>query len=193
MMPQVARFPKPLLEAVKRIGGGGALAYIPLMFGDFLSRLTAPRPQPLSDGDARLALSALLVRVARADGTFDSGERRTIGRILATRYSLDAAGAEALLHDAETLEGQAPDTVRFTRAIKDAVPYDNRLAVVEALWQVVLADGSRDPEEDALLRLVTSLLGITDQDSARARQRAGATAPAAGDPDDTSARPGPWS
>ncbi|PJE33395.1 Tellurite resistance protein TerB [Pseudooceanicola marinus] len=163
------------------------------MFGDFLSRLTAPRPEPLNEGDARLALSALLVRVARADGTFDGGERRTIGRILETRYALDGDGAEALLRDAEALEGQAPDTVRFTRAIKDAVPYENRLAVVEALWQVVLADGNRDPEEDALLRLVVSLLGITDQDSARARQHAGTTEAPAADPDDTSSRPGPWS
>ncbi|WP_010140871.1 tellurite resistance TerB family protein [Oceanicola sp. S124] len=164
------------------------------MFGDFLSRLTAPRPDPLDEGDARLALAALLVRVARADGTYDTGERRSIGLILATRYGLDQAAAQALLGDAETLEGQAPDTVRFTRAIKDSVPYENRLAVVEALWQVVLADGERDPEEDALLRLVTSLLGITDQDSARARQRAAAH-PAPGGPalPGGGGSPGPWS
>ena len=163
------------------------------MFGDFLSRLTAPRPAPLGEGDARLALSALLVRVARADGTYDAAERRMIGRILIARYGLDPAASEALLRDAEVLEGQAPDTVRFTRAIKDAVPYENRLAVIGALWQVVLADGTRDPEEDALLRLVSNLLGITDQDSARARQQA-ESAPA---PDGTArpapGRPGPWS
>ncbi|MEE2816625.1 MAG: TerB family tellurite resistance protein, partial [Pseudomonadota bacterium] len=62
--------------------------------------------------------------------------------------------------------------VRFTRAIKDAVPYENRMGVVEALWQVVLADGERDAAEDALLRLSTNLLGVSDVDSARARQRA---------------------
>ncbi len=60
---------------------------------------------------------------------------------------------------------------RATRAIKDAVAYENRLAVIEALWQVVLADGSRSDEENALLRLVASLLGITDTDSAMARKR----------------------
>jgi uncharacterized tellurite resistance protein B-like protein len=36
---------------------------------------------------------------------------------------------------------------------------------------VVLADGAREDEEDALLRLVSSLLGINDRDSALARQR----------------------
>jgi uncharacterized tellurite resistance protein B-like protein len=61
--------------------------------------------------------------------------------------------------------------VRFTSAIKDAVPYEDRIGVIEALWEVVLADGVRDEHEDALLRLVSKLLGINDRDSALARQR----------------------
>jgi uncharacterized tellurite resistance protein B-like protein len=69
------------------------------------------------------------------------------------------------------MEAEAPDTVRFTRAVKDAVAYDDRVGVVEALWKVVLADGQRAQEEDALLRLVTNLLGVSDPDSAKARQR----------------------
>ena len=65
-----------------------------------------------------------------------------------------------------------PDTVRFTRAIKDAVPYVDRTAVIEALWQIALADGARGDEEDALLRLVAKLLGVNDVDNAAARRRA---------------------
>ena len=99
-------------------------------------------------------------------------ERDRIDRILRTRYGLDVCGAILLREQAEALEAEAPDTVRFTRAIKDAVPYENRMGVVEALWQVVLADGERDAAEDALLRLSTNLLGVSDVDSARARQRA---------------------
>ena len=143
------------------------------MFADLLRRLTQPDPQTLPDADARLALSALLVRVARADEVYDATERARIDRILETRYALSPDAAQALRAEAEALEAQAPDTVRFTRAIKDAVAYEQRIAVIEALWQVVLADGTRDPEEDALLRLVSNLLGISDQESALARQRVG--------------------
>ena len=131
----------------------------------------APEPETLPDADARLALSALMVRLARADGFYDADERARITRILSERYELDQAGAESLLAEAETLEGEAPDTVRFTRAIKDAVPYEARVEVIEALWQVALADGARDAAEDSLIRLVSSLMGFTDQESARARQR----------------------
>ncbi|WP_300439219.1 TerB family tellurite resistance protein [uncultured Mameliella sp.] len=141
------------------------------MFADFLKRLTATDSAPLPDEDARLALTALLVRVARSDGSFDDSERDRIDRIIATRYGLSPFEAARLRGEAEGLEAEAPDTVRFTRAIKDAVPYEHRIAVIEALWQVVLADGVREAEEDALLRLVSNLLGINDRDSALARQR----------------------
>jgi len=55
------------------------------------------------------------------------------------------------------------------------VAYEDRRAVVEAAWSVVLADGQRADEEDALLRLVASLLGVSDMDSARARQKVART------------------
>jgi len=141
------------------------------MFGEFLKRLTQSDPAPLPDSDARLALTALLVRVARTDGHMADAESHKIDRIVKSRYSLGDAEAADLRAQADILESEAPDTVRFTRAIKDAVPYEDRMGVVEALWEVVLADGIRDHEEDALLRLVASLLGINDRDSALARQR----------------------
>lgn len=141
------------------------------MFADFLKQLTAPSPAPIKDADARLALTALLVRIARTDGAYIQTEIDRIDAITSLRYSLTAEAAAKLRQDAETLESEAPDTIRFTRAIKDAVAYEDRLAVIESLWQVVLADGAREDEEDALLRLVSSLLGINDRDSALARQR----------------------
>lgn len=126
---------------------------------------------PLADQDARLALTALLVRVARADNFYEDTEAARIDRIVAARYDLSPFEATELRRQAEEAEAAAADTVQFTRAIKDAVPYEERIGVIEALWSVVLADGERDPEEDSLLRLVSNLLGINDRDSAMARQR----------------------
>lgn len=141
------------------------------MFADFLKRLIQPEPAQLPDADARLALTALLVRIAKSDNDYAPAEKVRIDQITAKRYGLDTQAAAALRTDAEELETQAPDTVRFTRAIKDAVPYEARLGVIEALWDVVLADGTRADEENALLRLVANLLGVTDTDSAMARKR----------------------
>lgn len=146
------------------------------MIGDLLKRLLEPAPSILPDEDARLALTALLVRLARADNRYDDLERDRIDRILRTRFNLDGGAAQILREQGEGLEAEAPDTVRFTRAIKDAVPLEARKGVMEALWQVALADGQRDAEEDALIRMTASLLGVNDVDSAQARQRAEAKA-----------------
>ena len=140
------------------------------MIAELLKKLTQPEPETLPDEDARLALTALLVRIARADNDYSDGEKARIDRITACRYGLGPGAVSALREEAENLEAQAPDTVRFTRAIKDAVPYEDRLSVVKAMWEVVMADGERAKEEDALLRMVTSFLGISDRDSNLARQ-----------------------
>ena len=144
------------------------------MFADLLKKLTAPDPTPLSEPDARLALAALLVRVARADGHYAPEEIGRIDRILAERHGLSPFEASKLRGEAESIEAEAPDTVRFTRAIKDAVPLEERTAVIEALWAVVLEDDVRDHEEDTFLRMVANLLGINDRDSNLVRKRVSA-------------------
>jgi uncharacterized tellurite resistance protein B-like protein len=144
------------------------------MFSDLLRRLTAPAPEMLPDTDARIALGALLVRLARTDGDYAAVEIAQIDQSLAKRYNLNPEETAALRAQCEALEAEAPDTVRFTRAIKDAVDYDNRVGVVEAMWAVVLADGIRDDEEDSMMRMAASLLGVSDQDSHRARMRVSA-------------------
>jgi uncharacterized tellurite resistance protein B-like protein len=144
------------------------------MFDSLLRRLTGANPDRLPEPDAQLALAALLVRVARADADYSTTEAARIDRILASHFALQPFAAATLRTAAEALEAEAPDTVRFTRALKSAVALDDRMALVQAMWAVALADGSRDDQEDGLLRLVANLLGLTDVESALARQRAGA-------------------
>jgi uncharacterized tellurite resistance protein B-like protein len=145
------------------------------MFGNFLKTLLAPNPAPLAQDQAQIAMAALLVRVAKSDGDYDSQEQAQIDQILAQRYSLDPTATAALRQDGETLEQEAPDTVRFTRALKEAVAYNDRQAIVQSMWSVALADDQRDATEDALIRMVSSLLGVSDVDSAKARQAAQST------------------
>ena len=122
--------------------------------------------------DEKQAMAALMVRIAKSDDDYAQAECEGIDAILVILYDLSLEEASTLRKQAEKLEATAPDTVRFTRTIKEAVPYENRFEVVRALWQVVFADGERDHEEDALMRLLASLLGVNDRDSAIARRQA---------------------
>ena len=122
--------------------------------------------------DEKQAMAALMVRIAKSDDDYSQAECERIDAILMILYHLSLEEASTLRNQAEKLEATAPDTVRFTRTIKEAVPYEKRFEVVRTLWQVVFADGERDHEEDALMRLLASLLGVNDRDSAIARRQA---------------------
>ncbi|MEZ5686231.1 MAG: TerB family tellurite resistance protein [Paracoccaceae bacterium] len=98
------------------------------------------------------------------------GGKDRIEQVLARRGGLGHAQA-ATAPGGQAVEADAPDTVRFTRALKDKIAHEDRIGVIEALWEVALADDARDAEEDALIRLAANLLGVNDRDSALARQR----------------------
>ena len=139
------------------------------MIDAFFRKLLASNPNPLSHLDAQLALATLLVRVARTDGDYADVEIARIDAVLERLYALSPEQTVALRQSAEALEQEAPDTVRFTRALKEAVAHGDRQALLQALWFVALADGARAAEEEQVLRLVAHLLGLTDVESAQAR------------------------
>lgn len=141
------------------------------MFRNLLAGLSRADTDTTATPAGQLAFAALLVRVARADDDYRDAEATAIDRFLSDHFALGAFAAVALRQEAERLEAEAADTVRFTRALKEAVPYEDRIGILEALWSVALSDGTRNSDEDATLRLVAGLLGVNDRDSALARQR----------------------
>ncbi|MGR3446733.1 MAG: tellurite resistance TerB family protein, partial [Paracoccus sp. (in: a-proteobacteria)] len=94
-----------------------------------------------------------------------------IDQILARRRGLNMAEAAERRAVAEMIEAEAPDTVRFTRLIKDRIPLEDRAGVLSAMWEVAYADSRRAADEETLIRLVAGLLGIPDRDSGLLRQR----------------------
>lgn len=143
------------------------------MFKALLDAL-APPAAASGPSDLRedLAVAALLVHAARSDAAYAEDERAAIERALAGAYALAPAAAAALRLEAEASEAAAADIVRYTRALKESMDMAAREAFLERLWGVVLADGVRDPHEDALMRRVAALLYVPDARSNAARLRA---------------------
>jgi uncharacterized tellurite resistance protein B-like protein len=143
------------------------------MLGKFFQSLFGSAEKPAeAPQDERLALAVLMVRLARTDYEYVLEERAEIVAILQRRYGLDDVAVEKLVDRAEEAEAQPHDNVYFTKQIKEMVAFDKRADVMEDLWSLALADGQRDNEENGFLRLICSLLGLSDPESAFARQRA---------------------
>ena len=132
----------------------------------FTARTPAELPMP-----AEVAVGALLVEAALVDGVYVNIESDMIAEILLESFEFDAARADAVLAEAETLAEEAVGSHQFTRHAKK-LALTNRIKVVEAIYRVILSDGERSDVEEAYVRHVAGLLHVDDVSRAQARQRA---------------------
>lgn len=134
--------------------------------------------QPRSDGAAHtadelhLAAAALLVEAARMDDTVDADELARISELVRWRFGLNDEEAAELVADAERATADAVELYRFTRVVRDAFGHDERVQLVEMLWDVACADGEVHELEANLLRRICGLLNVSDRESGAARKRA---------------------
>jgi uncharacterized tellurite resistance protein B-like protein len=128
-------------------------------------------PAPLPDPDAELALGALLVRVAQADRDYQVEEISLIDRILARMYQHNAIEAAKVRATCEKLHADAPDTNTFGKLIRETTGLEERLAALDALWEVVLADGEQKEGELKIVEDARKAMGLSFADSEAARDR----------------------
>lgn len=145
---------------------------------------TAPaaRPHRRHDVDElHLAAAALLVEAACLDEDFGDAERARIGPLVRDRFGLTAEETKTLIETAEREVEDANQIFHFTRAIKDGFDHDERIVMIEMLWEVVFADGKLHDYEANLLRRVGGLIYVSDQEIGAARKRVLARLEAAGE------------
>ena len=121
--------------------------------------------------EVRLAAAALLVEAAVLDGHFDDAERATIATLLGDRFGLDAAETEALIGAAHEAVERSGQLYGFTRVVKDRFDAEERIRMIEMLWEVAYADGHLHDFEASLVRRVAGLIYVEDRDSGAARKR----------------------
>ena len=142
------------------------------MFKNLISLFTQPLDEAKSTTDEAgvLALSAIFIRIAKLDGSFDSREREKIKELVMNRFQLSEEKTKNVLDNAVKLESKSNDNIQFTKVIKDTIAYEERFNLLKDCWVLVMADGNRSYEEDGFMRLFCSLLGLSDKENALARQ-----------------------
>jgi len=121
--------------------------------------------------DIAVAASALLVEAAVLDGQFDARERETIRQVLADHFDLGDAAAAALVEKGQEALADSHQLYEFTRKLKDEYSHEERVGILEMLWQVAYADGELHDFEANLVRRIAGLLYVADRDSGAARKR----------------------
>jgi uncharacterized tellurite resistance protein B-like protein len=119
----------------------------------------------------QLAFAALLVEAGSSDGRFDADEHAVVARLLERRFDLSAADARALLAAGEREARRSAELFHFTRIVNQRLAHEERVELVEMLWEVAYADGALDQYEDSLLRRVGGLVDVSDHERGLARRR----------------------
>jgi uncharacterized tellurite resistance protein B-like protein len=120
----------------------------------------------------QVAAVALLVEAAVMDGDFDAAERQVIAGLISDRFGLDGEATEDLIAAGEEAAESSSQLYAFTRVIKQGFEVDDRVEIIEMLWDVACADGEVHDYEANLVRRVAGLIHVSDRDSGQARKRA---------------------
>lgn len=126
---------------------------------------------PHSHEEQSIAAAALLVEAAQLDGNYSEEEAETIRRLLAERFDLSKADAQALLEIASEHQDHAVELHKFTNQIKENFSHEERIELIEMLWEVAYADGVLHDYEANLLRRVGGLIHVPDRERGAARKR----------------------
>jgi uncharacterized tellurite resistance protein B-like protein len=144
---------------------------------------TAHEHKMFDDTGYRLAATALLVHVISLDGEPSGVEKRKLHSLLESSFKLDPGTADQLIASATLVEGEAVDLYHFTSVIMRSVNEEDRLKIVEMMWELVYADGQVTEFEDNVVWRAADLRGVASRDRIDLKHRVAAAnqpAPVAG-------------
>lgn len=114
-----------------------------------------------TDHDIRVATCALFVEIARIDEKFTQEEMETIISILKEKYNLSQEHADALIAEAEKELNESVDLWQFARLINENYSNEEKVKIIETLWQIVYVDGKMDRYEHYLMNKLKKLLRLS--------------------------------
>ena len=114
-----------------------------------------------TEHDLRIATCALFLEMARIDEIFTQEEMDNILTILQDKYGMSKAHADALVAEADQELADSVDLWQFARLINENYTIDEKIEIIEILWQMVFVDGKMDRYEHYLMNKLKSLLRLS--------------------------------
>jgi uncharacterized tellurite resistance protein B-like protein len=139
---------------------------------DFFSLNIEPDMQAGPDQHGlQLATAALMFEMLRADDNEHPDERRTLEQALQTCFALSESETSQLAQLAEREAAESVSLYQFTGLINAHFSPDEKIRVVEMLWQVAYADARLDRYEEALVRKIAELIHVPHREFIQAKHR----------------------
>lgn len=109
------------------------------------------------------------------DGEFGDDEMDVILSALQNHHGLTQEDAAALVESANREREESIDLWHFIHRINENYTVEEKLQVIELVWEIAYADGLLDKHEDYLVHKLADLLRLTHQQLIEAKLKAKST------------------
>lgn len=143
------------------------------MFAKLKNFLSGEDSSPLKTAavdETKVATAALLIEAALTDETYCDAEKKMVSDLLQRHYDMSKEEITAVVEQAEAAQEKSEQILTFTRTVKESVELEDRVHIIEMLWELAYADGEISAYEANLIRRICGLIYVDDVESGRVRK-----------------------
>jgi len=119
----------------------------------------------------KVATAALLLEMASADFDVHDSELAAVAKSIQQHFELTQNETDALIELAAEEAKQATCYYDFTKLINNGFSAEQKVMVIELMWEVAYADDKLQKYEEALVRKVADLIYVPHSDFIAAKHR----------------------
>ena len=113
------------------------------------------------DNNDIIKIAALLIHAARIDQDFSNKEENIIKQTL-LKIGANDEDIQDIIDKGKMIEENSNQILDFTKKVK-SMENDNKIRIIEALWQIIYSDKKSDIYEANLMRRLAGLLYIDNK------------------------------
>jgi len=132
---------------------------------------TSDRTDAGSEHSIQVATAALLIEMMKADGKVSKDERKAVMQTIQSKFNLTDEETKSLKELAKEKAKKATDYYEFTSLIHKSLSYEQKVEIIEHLWEIAFTDKHIDKHEEYMVRKIADLIYVEHKDFIEAKLR----------------------
>ena len=113
----------------------------------------------------------LMIEVALSDGNFDEIERLRLASTITKKWKLAKPVVHDLINLAEQQQDLSISLFEHTRVINQRLSSEEKIGLIDCLWEIAFADGRADHFEENTIRKIADLIYVEHKDFIKSKIR----------------------